>query len=126
MGAGLPGGSGYKLKYVNPIYLDDVAADFPDLTIIGAHPSWPWQDEIIAMAIHKPNVYTDLSGWSPRFFPPVLVQYMKSLIKDKVLFGTDYPFIKPKRWMNDFMQLDLSQDVRERILEKNARRILRL
>lgn len=125
-GATMPGGDGYRLKYSHPIYLDDVAADFPDLTIIGAHPSWPWQDEMIATALHKPNIYMDLSGWSPRYFPQILVQYMRSLLRDKFLFGTDYPFLKPKRWLDDFMRLDIPQDVKERVLEKNAKRILRL
>ena len=106
-GAGLPGGDGFKIKYANPIYLDDVAADFPGLTIIGAHPSWPWQDEMLAIAMHKPNVYMDLSGWSPRYFPPVLVQYLKGPLKHKFIFGTDYPFIKPGRWLRDFDQLKL-------------------
>ena len=64
-----------RLKYSNPMYLDDVAADFPELTIIIAHPSFPWQDEALAIATHKPNVYIDLSGWSPKYFPPNLVQY---------------------------------------------------
>jgi predicted TIM-barrel fold metal-dependent hydrolase len=125
-GAGLPGGDGFKLKYVNPMHLDDIAADFPDLTIIGAHPSWPWQEEMLAIAMHKPNVYMDLSGWSPKYFPPVLVQYMKGPLKDKFLFGTDYPFIKPKRWIDDFQKLDISQEVRERVLSKNASKVLKL
>jgi predicted TIM-barrel fold metal-dependent hydrolase len=125
-GAGLPGGDGFKLKYVNPIYLDDVAADFPSLTIIGAHPSWPWQEEMLAIAMHKPNVYMDLSGWSPKYFPPVLVQYMRGPLKGKFLFGTDYPFIKPRRWIDDFQRLDLSQEIKEKVLVKNATGVLNL
>lgn len=125
-GAGLPGGDGFKLKYSNPMYLDDVAADFPELTIIGAHPSWPWQDEMLAVALHKPNVYMDLSGWSPKYFPPVLLQYLKGPLKDKFLFGTDYPFIKPGRWLEDFQRLDLPQEIRERVLVKNASKVLKL
>ena len=74
-GRGLPGGGGIRLKYSNPMHLDDVAVDFPDLTIIIAHPSFPWQDEALAVASHKPQVYIDLSGWSPKYFPPQLVQY---------------------------------------------------
>ena len=75
-GAGVRGGLGFKLKYTAPIpYLDDIAADFPDLTLISAHPGWPWQEEQLAMARHKGNVYIDLSGWAPKYFPPQLVQY---------------------------------------------------
>ena len=70
IGAGMPGGGGLRLKYSNPIYLDDVAADFPGLKIISAHPGVPWQDEQLSVAIHKPNVYIDLSGWSPKYFEP--------------------------------------------------------
>lgn len=125
-GAGLPGGDGYKLKYSNPIYLDDVAADFPELKIIAAHPSWPWQDEILAIAMHKGNVFMDLSGWSPKYFPPTLVQYLKGPLKRKFMFGTDYPFIKPGRWLSDFEQLGLSDEVKKMVLETNARTLLGL
>jgi uncharacterized protein len=51
----MPGGGGLRLKYSNPIHLDDVAADFPEMTIIIAHPSWPWQDEALSVCLHKPN-----------------------------------------------------------------------
>ena len=78
VGSGMPGGMGMRLKYSNPMYLDDVAADFPDLTIILAHPSFPWQEEALSVATHKPNVYIDLSGWSPKYFPPILVRYINS------------------------------------------------
>ena len=125
-GAGLPGGDGYKLKYANPMLLDDVAADFPDLKIIAAHPSWPWQDEILAVAMHKGNVFMDLSGWSPKYFPPVLIQYLKGPLKHKFLFGTDYPFIRPERWLSDFEQLRLSEEVKKMVLDTNARRLLAL
>jgi predicted TIM-barrel fold metal-dependent hydrolase len=73
IGAGLPGGRGIKLRYSDPMLLDDVAADFPGLTVVLAHPSVPWQDEAISIATHKSNVYIDLSGWSPKYFPPQLV-----------------------------------------------------
>ncbi len=87
----MPGGGGLRLKYSNPIHLDDVAADFPDMTIIIAHPSWPWQDEALSVCLHKPNVYIDLSGWSPKYFPPQLVQYANTQLKHKMLFGSDFP-----------------------------------
>jgi len=83
IGTGMPGGGGLRLKYSNPIHLDDVAADFPDMTIIIAHPSWPWQDEALSVCLHKPNVYIDLSGWSPKYFPPQLVQYANGQLKYK-------------------------------------------
>jgi predicted TIM-barrel fold metal-dependent hydrolase len=127
VGAGKPGGGGTKLKYARPIpYIDDVAADFPDLTIIMAHPSFPWQDEQLAMLVHKPNVYMDLSGWSPKYFSPLLVQYAKTIAQDKVMFGSDYPVISPERWLQDFDGLDFSEDVRRKVLIENARRVLKL
>ena len=100
----MPGGGGLRLKYSNPIHLDDVAVDFPDMTIIIAHPSWPWQDEALSVCLHKPNVYIDLSGWSPKYFPPQLVQYANSQLKTKMLFGSDFPLIAPDRWIKDFQR----------------------
>ncbi|WP_425501314.1 amidohydrolase family protein [Phytoactinopolyspora mesophila] len=126
IGAGLRGGRGIRLKYSNPMELDDVAVDFPDLTIICAHPSVPWQDEALSVATHKPNVFIDLSGWSPKYFPPQLVRQANSLLKHKVLFGSDYPVITPDRWLADFGQLDLKPEVRPLILKDNAVRALGL
>lgn len=127
IGAGLPGGGGIKLGGCRPIpYMDDVAADFPDTPMILAHPSWPWQDEALAMAVHKPNVYIDLSGWSPKYFSPSLIQYANSMIPDKVLFGTDYPLITPERWLKDFAAAPFKDEVRDRILFHNANRLLGL
>jgi len=126
IGAGMPGGGGLKLKYSNPIYLDDVAADFPDMPIIMAHPSIPWQDEALSVATHKPNVYIDLSGWSPKYFPPQLVQYANTLLKHKVLFGTDNPVLSPDRWLEDFEKLNIKPEVRPLIMKENAVKLLRL
>jgi len=126
VGAGVPGGMGVRLKYSNPIHLDDVAADFPELPIILAHPSFPWQDEALAVATHKPSVYIDLSGWSPKYFPQNLVQYANTLLKDRVLFGSDYPAISPDRWLADFEKLPMKPEVRPLILKENAVRLLDL
>lgn len=126
IGAGLPGGGGLRLKYSNPLHLDDVAADFPDLQIIIAHPSFPWQDEALAVAVHKPNVWLDLSGWSPRYFPPQLIRYANTMLRDRVLFGSDYPYITPDRWLRDFAEIDVRDEVRPLILKDNAVRLLGL
>ena len=125
-GAGARAGLGVRLKYSNPIYLDDVAVDFPDMPIIMAHPSFPWQDEALAVATHKPNVYIDLSGWSPKYFPANLVQYSNTLLKDRVLFGSDYPAITPDRWLTDFEKLPIKPEVRPMILKGNAIKLLQL
>jgi predicted TIM-barrel fold metal-dependent hydrolase len=126
IGAGVPGGGGIRLKYSNPMDLDDVAADFPDLRIIAAHPSFPWQDEALAVATHKPNVYIDLSGWSPKYFPPQLVRAANNLLKHKVLFGSDYPLLRPERWIADFERLEIRDEVKPLIMKRNAIRALGL
>ncbi|MFD8972742.1 amidohydrolase family protein [Streptomyces sp. NPDC059593] len=124
IGAGLPGGRGIKLRYSDPMLLDDVAADFPGLTIILAHPSVPWQDEAISIATHKANVHIDLSGWSPKYFPPQLVRAAGSFLRHKVLFGSDFPVVTPDRWLADFEALDIKPEVRPLILKENAARLL--
>lgn len=126
IGAGTPGGSGFRLRYSDPMLLDDIAAEFPGLSLILAHPSVPWQDEAISIATHKANVTIDLSGWSPRYFPPQLVRAANSFLQDKVLFGSDFPMLTPDRWLDDFAALDLKDAVRPKIIKENAVRVLGL
>src|SRR5487761_1569165 len=126
IGAGLPGGRGIKLRLSDPMLLDDVAADFPGLTVILAHPSVPWADSSISMATHKSNVFIDLSGWSPKYFPPALVRAANSYLQDKVLFGTDFPLLTPERCLRDFGTLDMKPEVRQKVLKDNAVRLLGL
>jgi len=126
IGAGMPGGGGVHLKYSNPMCIDDVAADLPELDIILAHPSFPWQEEALAIAVHKPNVYIDLSGWSPKYFPEILIQYTNTRLKTKMLFGSDFPLITPDRWLADFEQLPIKADVRPLVIKENAARLLGL
>jgi hypothetical protein len=126
IGAGLPGGRGIKLRYSDPMLLDDVAADFPNLTVILAHPSVPWQDAAISMATHKANIYIDLSGWSPKYFPPQLVRAVNGPLRTKVLFGSDFPVITPDRWLADFATLEIKSELRPLVLKENAVRALQL
>jgi predicted TIM-barrel fold metal-dependent hydrolase len=126
VGAGMRGGNGMRLHFSNPMHIDDVAVDFPDMPIILAHPSFPWQEEALAVATHKPNVFIDLSGWSPRYFPPILVRYANTLLKDKVLFGSDWPMITPERWLSDFEKIEIKDEIRPLILKANAARLLGL
>jgi uncharacterized protein len=126
IGAGLPGGRGIKLRLSDPMLVDDVAADFPELKIILAHPSVPWAASSISIATHKANVFIDLSGWAPKYFPPELVRAANSLLQDKVLFGTDYPLLTPQRWLSDFEALDIKPQVRPKILKDNAVKLLGL
>lgn len=106
--------------------IDDVAVDFPEMKIVMAHPSFPWQDEAISVALHKPQVHIDLSGWSPKRFPPQLVSYMKGPLRGQVLFGSDYPLITPDRWLDEFHRLGLGEDLERMILLDNANALLEL
>jgi predicted TIM-barrel fold metal-dependent hydrolase len=126
IGAGLPGGRGIKLRLSDPMLVDDVAADFPGLTVILAHPSVPWAASSISIATHKANVYVDLSGWSPKYFPADLVRAANSFLQDKVLFGTDYPVLTPERWLKDFESLEFKPAAKAKILKSNAVTVLGL
>ena len=124
-GAGAPGGMGIRLKYGRPIpHLDDLAAEIPELTIIGAHPGWPWCEEMIAVMWHKANVFMDLSGWAPKYLPESIIQNANTLLKDRVLFGSDFPVFHPDRWMSEFAEADFRDEVRDGILRENAARLL--
>jgi len=126
IGSGMRGGGGIRLKYGHPMPIDDVAVDFPDLPIIMAHPSFPWQDEAISICMHKPQVYIDLSGWSPKYFSPTLVQYANTVLKHKVLFGSDYPWITPDKWMADFATIPIKDEVRPLIMKENTAKLFGL
>lgn len=127
VGAGTPGQNGIKNKYGRPYpYFDDLAADFPNLQIVMAHPSFPWVDEQLSILSVKTNVWMDLSGWSPKYFSPNLVQYANTLIKDKVMFGSDFPVFSPDRWLRDWEDVAFRDEVRPKILLENARRLLKL
>lgn len=126
IGAGLPGGRGLRLGLSNPMLLDGVAADFPDLQIVMAHPSVPWQEEALSVATHKHNTWIDLSGWSPKYFPAELVRYAGSVLKDRVLFGSDFPLITPDRWMRDIAATSLKPEALPGIMKDNAIRLLGL
>jgi hypothetical protein len=127
IGAGEPGGLGYKLGYARPIpNLDDVAADFPRLNIIAAHPGWPWTEELIAVAIHKGNVSIDISGWGPKYIPPALKHDMERRLQDKVLFGSDYPGWSAAQCCDEWEMAGFRPGVIEKLFYQNATRILKL
>ncbi len=102
------------------------AARFPDLPIIAAHFGWPWHLELIAMALHKTNVYIELSGWSPRYYPEELMREIGGRLQDRTLFGSDYPFIKPVRVLEELDALSLKPEAKVKILRENAARLLKL
>ncbi len=125
LAAGTPGGMGIKLKHTQPIpYIDDVAADFPNLTIIACHPAWPWQEEMIAILLHKGNVFQELSGWSPKYFPDSLKREVRGRLQDKVMFRSDYPLITHQRLFADYEAEKYPAAILDKIYYQNAQRIL--
>jgi uncharacterized protein len=125
-GAGTPGGMGSILRHAHPSAIDQLAADFPNLTIVAAHPGWPWTDEMTAVALHKGNVFWELSGWAPKYFPAQLKVDIRARLKDKIMFGSDYPSIPYDRLFREWQELGYSDDVMERIFHANAERVLGL
>jgi predicted TIM-barrel fold metal-dependent hydrolase len=126
MGTGMPGGGGIRLKYGQPILIDEVAVVFPNIKIILAHPGWPWTDESLSMALHKPNVFIDLSGWSPKYFPPQIIKYANTQLGHKFLFGSDFPLLTPDKWIAAFEEAGFRPEVHEPILKGNAAKLLGL
>ena len=126
MGAGLPGGLGARLSDAHPMALDNLAATFPSLTIIASHPGYPWIDEMTAIALHKANVYWELSGWAPKHFPPSLKTDIRARLQDKIMFGTDHPSIPFDRVLQEWTDLSYSDDVMHKVFHANAERVLGL
>ncbi len=127
IGAGEPGGLGFKLGNARPIpNLDDVAADFPNLNIVAAHPGWPWTEELIAVAIHKKNVSIDISGWGPKYVPAPLKHDMQRRLQDKVLFGSDYPGWSPGQCCDEWEMENFRPGVIDKLFYETAIRILKL
>jgi predicted TIM-barrel fold metal-dependent hydrolase len=127
IGAGEPGGLGFKLGHARPIpNIDDVAADFPRLNIVAAHPGWPWTEELIAVAIHKANVSIDISGWGPKYVPAPLKHDMQRRLQDKVLFGSDYPGWSPGQCCDEWEMEGFRPGMVEKLFHQNATRILKL
>jgi predicted TIM-barrel fold metal-dependent hydrolase len=124
IGAREPGGQGIRLDYARPIRLDAVAAAHPALTVVAAHFGWPWHMELIAMALHKTNVYIDISGWSPRRIPPELISELKGRLCGQFVWGSDFPFLTPQRCLAELDGLGLPDDVVRQVLHDNASRIL--
>lgn len=124
--AGTPGAGGTKIRYSHPGFLDSIGADFPELTLIAAHFGFPWYQETLAYALHKSNVFIELSGWAPRYLPPEVKREMGRRLAGQTLFGSDYPFIPLDRWFAEFEQLELTEDARREILLGNAARLLGL
>ena len=123
IGARQPGGQGIRIDYAHPLKLDAVAAAHPELTVVAAHFGWPWQMDLIAVALHKTNVYIDISGWSPKRIPPEVVRELKGRLSGQFLWGSDFPFIAPERCLAELDELGLASPA---LLRDNAARVLGL
>ncbi|MEO8921449.1 MAG: amidohydrolase family protein [Caldimonas sp.] len=122
-GAGLPGGAGIKLDLCHPRYIDELAIAFPDLQIVTGRPAWPWQDEMISIMLHKPNVWSELHGWSPKYLTDPFKKEIRSRLKDRVMFGADYPLFRYERLVADWKELGYSDAVLENVFHRNAERL---
>src|SRR5262252_5855748 len=108
IGARQPGGQGIRIDLAHPLKLDPVAAAHPDLTVVAAHFGWPWQMDLIAVALHKTNVCIDISGWSPKRIPPEVVRELKGRLSGQFVWGSDFPFITPERCLTELDELGLA------------------
>lgn len=126
MGAGLPGGLGAKISDAHPMAIDNLAADLPGLTIIASHPGYPWVDEMTSVCLHKANVFWEMSGWAPKYFPPSLKTDIRARLQDKIMFGTDHPSIPFERVLREWDELGYTDAVMDKVFHANAERVLGL
>jgi len=117
-----------EIKYSKPEFFDEVCQNFPDLRVVMAHFGWPWPDVAVAVALRNPNAFIDISGWRPKYIPQSLLPYMNGILQDRFLFGTDYPMLRQKEWMEDFesnLRPKLKAGVADKLLTGNAKTLLR-
>jgi uncharacterized protein len=124
LGAGLPGGGGILLDHCHPRHLDQVAAECPKLQIVAARPGWPWQAETIAVLMHKRNIWYEVHGWSPKYFTPDLKHEIPRRLRERVMFGADYPLFTYERLVRDWRSEGYSEEVLEDVFVNNAERFL--
>jgi len=120
IGQGLPGGKGIVLDDGHPKYIDRVAAKFPALRILAARPAWPWQDDMLAILLHKPNVSYELHGWGPKQFTPALKKEISKRMQDRVMFGCDFPVLRYEKVIEDWKAEGYSEEVVNKVLFQNA------
>ncbi|MEI6384296.1 MAG: amidohydrolase family protein [Betaproteobacteria bacterium] len=122
-GAGLPGGDGIELDLCHPRYIDKLAIAYPDLQIISGRPAWPWQDDMISIMLHKPNVWSELHGWSPKYFTDALKKEIRTRLKKRVMFGADYPLFRYERLVSDWQALGYDDETLKAVFHGNAQRL---
>ena len=120
IGQGMPGGMGVILDDGHPRHVDIVAARFPELKILAGRPAWPWQDDMLAILLHKANVQYEVHGWSPKYFTPALKKEIGGRLQDRILFGWDWPTLTHERLVDDWRSLGYSEEVYEKVFHRNA------
>jgi predicted TIM-barrel fold metal-dependent hydrolase len=116
--------AGTKIKYCMPIYLDDVAVDFPRMKIVMAHFGYPWFYEGMSVVLRNPNVFFNIAGWAPRRIPDEVIRQMNGPLAAKCLFGSDYPLITRVRIMNELDKLPLKDGIKDLLVSENPKRLL--
>jgi hypothetical protein len=106
-----------------PILIDDIALDFPELTIVACHMGWPWVEELIALGWKHPNVYIATTAHAPRYWDQKFVQFANSRGKDKVVFGSDWPVLTHERCAREIAELGMREESLDKLLRTNALRI---
>ena len=109
-----------------PIHVDDIALDFPELTIVGAHTGWPWVEELIALAWKHRNVYIGTSAHHPRYLDKSLIAFANSRGRGKVMWGTDYPVMQYRSALEAVDKLGFSDEAREAFVGGTARLVFKL
>ena len=122
-GAGLRGGKGVKLELCHPRYVDELAIEYPELEIIASRPAWPWQEEMIAVMLHKPNVWNELHGWSPKYLTDSMKREIGRRLKKRVMFGADYPLFRYERLLDDWRSLGYDEETLSLLFHGNAERL---
>ncbi len=118
--------SGTRIKYCQPLYIDDVAVDFPELKIVIAHFGFPWFHEAMAIVLRNQSVFFNIAGWAPKYIPQDVLQAIRGQLRHKVLFGSDYPLLSRVRIVNELKELDLDDETRMLLMTKNPKRLLNI
>lgn len=109
-----------------PIYLDEVALAFPELTIIGCHLGQPWHEEMMTLAWKHPNLYVETSARAPKYWPQSFVEFARGWGRDKVIWATDYPLLTFEQTLEQLDALDFPPEIQRKVVRDNAVRAFRL
>lgn len=124
IGAGLPGGAGVLLDWSHPRFIDEIAMLYPKLEIVAARSAWPWQSEMIAILLHKPNVWAEFHGVSPKRLTDELKKEIRGRLRNKVMYANDFPMLHYDKIVGDWKSEGYPEEVLERVFFRNAEAFL--